>query len=229
MKAAFLSLLVLLGAMPLHAGDRPSFELTTLMGETYHGCRIIKVTPAGLTITYDSGVAKVPFELLGDAWKDLYHYDPEKARVYEEHEEAKRQEAEARRKEQLAALEKQKNQQMTELMKTEHQREEFEAKLAREQAEAAARARQTPPLAPYPPDGTVPQVPPISQVYTPGQTDTTMGGGGPGYPPAYNTGLPYVYTPGYVYPPAYVVPFAPRFPLRPGMSRRPGPGMPVTH
>ena len=137
-------MLILLSSVPLRAADRTPFELTTLLGETYHGCRILKVTPEAMTIVYDNGVSKVPFELLGDAWKELYHYDPDKAHEFAEHEEAKRQAAEERRREELKALDKQKNQQMTELLKSEHQRDEFEARLAKDQADAAAKATATP-------------------------------------------------------------------------------------
>jgi len=218
--------LMLLGAVSLRAGDRKPFELTTLMGETYHGCRIIKVTPEALTIIYDSGVSKVPFELLGDSWRELYHYDPEKAHEYAEQEEAKRKEVEARRQEALKAMEKQKDQQLTDLMRMEQQRQEFEAKMAKEQAEAAAKAAATPPqLAPFPGDGPVPENPPIGQVYTPGQTSGTTSGGSY-YPPGYTTGFPYVYGPGNVYPPSVVVPPSVRPPFRgPGMGMR-RPGMP---
>jgi hypothetical protein len=226
MKAALLVSLMVLGAVSLRGGDRKPFELTTLMGETYHGCRIIKVTPEALTIIYDSGVSKVPFELLGDSWKELYHYDPEKAHEYAEQEEAKRKEAEARRLEALKVAEKPNDPQMSDLVKMEHQRQEFEAKMAKEQAEAAAKAAAVPPqLVPFPGDGTVPQNPPIGPVYTPGQTDVPMNGG-VYYPPGYTTGNPYVYTPGYVYPPVVVVP-PPRPPFRGpglGMNRRPGRG-----
>ncbi len=47
MKTAILSMLMMLSTMTLRASDKTSFDLTTLLGETYHNCRIIKVTPGG--------------------------------------------------------------------------------------------------------------------------------------------------------------------------------------
>lgn len=216
-------MLIFLSATSLRAGERTPFELTTLLGETYHNCRILKVTPAALTVAYDSGVAKVPFDLLGDAWRDLYHYDPEKARNFMDREEEKRKQAEAKQKEHMRAVEEQRNQTMALLVKADKQREAMEAKLAKDQAEAAAKAAATPPsLAPYPGDPAVPQNPPITNIYTPNQPVT-----GGGYPPAYDAGSGYSgggypyggYVPGYVYPPVIVTP---RPPMR-------GPGMPGHH
>jgi hypothetical protein len=208
--------------MNLRAGDRTPFDLTTMLGETYHNCRILKVTPAALTVAYDNGVAKVSFDLLGDAWKDLYHYDPEKARRFLDREEEKRRQAEAKLRERMRAIEDQRNEHMSELVKLDKQREALEAKVAKEQADAAAKAASTPPaLAPYPGDPAVPQNPPISNIYTPNQPVT-----GDGYPPAYNAGsgyqgssYPFGYTPGYVYPPTIA---RPRPPMR-------GPGFPGHH
>jgi hypothetical protein len=237
MKTALFSMLMLLSTMALRAADRNTFDLTTLLGETYHGCRIIKVTPAALTVAYDNGVSKVSFELLGDSWRELYHYDPDKAREYAEREEAKRQQAEARLREIKYGIEQARNQQMNELIKAERDREALENKLVKEQSDADAKADpdakaapaappQPPVLAPFPGDPVIPQNPPISNIYTPGQATTGVDPGQTS--PGVNTtgsstgGYPFSYGTGYVYPPMV---FPPRPPFRgPGMGRRGGPG-----
>src|ERR1700755_779728 len=122
MKGALLAMLIFLSTTSLRAGERTPFELTNLLGETYHNCRILKVTPAALTVAYDNGVAKVPFDLLGDAWRDLYHYDPEKARNFMDREEEKRKQAEEKQKEHMRAVEEQRNESMALLVKADKQR-----------------------------------------------------------------------------------------------------------
>lgn len=248
MKGALLAVLAVMGMMPLHAADRTPFELTTLLGETYHNCRIIKATPAGLTVVYDAGVAKVPFEILGDTWRDLYHYDPEKARRYNEHEEAKRIEGEARLRKVQHSIEVQRNKQMNALVKAEAEREAMETRLLKEQAEAAAKASGSaappasspPPPAPFPGDP-VPVGAPISNPYTPNQpvtSETSVGTTGVDWTTGnvYTGGyVPYVYTPGYVVPPPRMRPPLNNlngFPSRGGSSglggrRSVGPGVGV--
>ena len=65
------------------------FDLTTTLGEKFKNCRITKVTPEGLTIVHDRGVARLSFALLGDELKQQFDYDPATAREYAKAEQEK--------------------------------------------------------------------------------------------------------------------------------------------
>lgn len=150
-------------------GEKP-FELTTLLGETYHRCHLIKATPAALTVSHESGVSKVPFQILSDTWREKFHYDEEKAREFEKEEADKRQVAEARRQKLIKERDKELNTQMKQLSATEKKQAEEEAQRI---------ANRTPALAPFPGD-------PVNQVVT--RTEIVV-------PPVSVLGTPY--TPNY--------------------------------
>ena len=174
----------------------PTFDLTTIYGETFHGCRIYKVTPATVDVVYDSGVAKIKFEVLDESWREHFHYDPEKARAYQERQVARDKVATAKlnelRKKQEAAQAK-----MLQLVAS-MQQKQAEADLQRQQAQTDTDvvtddATPLPPLAPYPGDPSappppapaagaqppygplVPPLPPLGPVYTPGSTSPPPG------------------------------------------------------
>ena len=65
-----------------------SVVLVTKLGTVYHGFRIERVDPAGLTISYvpnvgGLGMEKVPFNLFPNDWQRRYGYDPEKAAKFD--------------------------------------------------------------------------------------------------------------------------------------------------
>jgi hypothetical protein len=74
------------------------FQLTTLKGDTYENCYILKRTPEGLSVLHDKGVTKISFVVLGDEWRKKYRYDATKAAEFVK--------AETERKEQLIASER---------------------------------------------------------------------------------------------------------------------------
>src|SRR5438046_975889 len=101
MKFSLLLALISLSATALRAvdgEDQKPFELTTLLGETFHACRIIKATPEAITVAHDKGVTKVPFDNLRDEWKVLFHYTPAKAREFLKEEQQRLAAAEVKRR-----------------------------------------------------------------------------------------------------------------------------------
>lgn len=93
MKTTVLLVLMMMSATGLRSlggDDQKPFDLTTLLGETFERCRIIKVTPDAITVTHDRGVSKIPFENLDDGWKKRFHYSQEKAGAFRKEEEARR-------------------------------------------------------------------------------------------------------------------------------------------
>jgi hypothetical protein len=112
MKTTVLLAFILLNVVnpSVSGGDeQPPFELTTLLGETFQHCRILKATPEGITVSHDNGVSKIPFDNLNDEWKKKFHYSPEKARAFQKEEAARR--AMAEEKERQLRREYEKNQQ----------------------------------------------------------------------------------------------------------------------
>lgn len=101
MKITVLLVLAVLSMTGLSASsgdDQKPFGLTTLLGETFQHCRIIKVTPEAITVSHDSGVSKIPFEHLSDEWKKRFHYSPEKADAFQKEEAVRRAIAEEKRR-----------------------------------------------------------------------------------------------------------------------------------
>ena len=70
--------LVSLGTSGLAAAE----DLSTTDGKSYTNVTVTKVEPDGLSITHDTGSAKVPFAKLSEALQKKYSYDPVKAEAY---------------------------------------------------------------------------------------------------------------------------------------------------
>jgi hypothetical protein len=196
MKSKLLMAAAILLAAVLPAADfdgKKPFRLTTLLGETFENCRILKVTPDGISVAHDVGVSKIPFTNLSDEWKALFHYDPEKAREFREEEERKRAAANAKLREVQREYEKVQTKQMAELALAESKRAALAEKIAKQQAEDLRAASGTAPggLVPLPGDVSpavgmsigagvptitpgspviIPQTTPLGQPYTPGVT-----------------------------------------------------------
>lgn len=232
MKFLLMTILGLLMMSGLRAADNEEqkpFDLTTLLGQTYKNCHIMKATPEALTLVHDNGVSKVSFEQLSDEWKLKFNYNPAKAREFAIAEDAKRQEIEDKKKAMNAVRERKESEEIAKLAEAEKKRLAEEAIRVKEQADAAK-------AAPFvgPPfnqvtsttEAVVPAFAPISQVYSPGSSTSQRfiireGGGyyqsgGYGttyvYPPIYG----YPYTGGYVCPP--VIPICPHPVVRPNIS-----------
>jgi hypothetical protein len=205
-----LSAMLLTGAQaaPEEEAGKP-FQLTTLTGDKYKNCRILKVTPEAMTVMHDAGVSKISFEILSDEWRTKFRYDPAKAEEFAKVEEQRAKEAAEKREVAMKKQQLREEEQMDILMARERQR------LAAEKATAEL----GPPLAPAPLPGdatpqlgttgtsqpveeVVPSLSPITQVYTPGAgTYRTYG----------RDRYSYLYSGFYGYPyfPIYNVPICP--------------------
>lgn len=184
--------------------DQP-FMLKTTFGDTYHNCRVLKVTPETVTIMHELGVTKIGLELLSPDLQKKLQYDPVKAREFAKAEATKRESEAAHQRELKAKRDQEQRALMSDLAAREKAEVEAEAKRAREHAEALKLA-----TAPAATGGTapvmqtevvVPAMAPITQVYSPGanrsRTFTTRDGityygDGAAYSPWYG-GYPYVY------------------------------------
>ncbi|HSI62566.1 MAG TPA: hypothetical protein VLE43_05590 [Candidatus Saccharimonadia bacterium] len=187
------------------------FQLTTLTGDKYKNCRILKVTPEAMTVMHDAGVTKIGFDVLGEEWRTKFRYDPAKAEEF------------AKTQQQLAKEEAAKRQAAAEKRQV-REEEQMDILVARERQRLAAEkaaAELGPPLAPAPLPGdatpnlgantpvtpmeeVVPSLSPITQVYTPGAgTYRTYGRDRYGY--LYSGSGFY----GYPYFPIYSVPYCP--------------------
>lgn len=148
------------------------FVLTTLGGETYKNCRIMKVTPAAVTVMHEGGIAKIPFELLDETWRKKFHFDPARAQAFNETQTEQNKKAEEAR---LAAVKQRREEELRYM-------EQLQALEKRQRAEEEATTLLGPPLAPAPLPGdptpqlgteiyveeAVPAMAPLGQVYTPG-------------------------------------------------------------
>lgn len=176
MKTVLMLALAALLVSGVRAADQEEprpFQLTTLAGDRYLNCRIVKSTPEALTVMHDRGVTKISFELLTDEWRARYRYDPAKARKFAREEAERLREAEERR---TALMERR-------LREEERMMDSLVAKERQRLAEEKALAALGPPLAPAPLPGdatphlgmaqaqpmeeVVPTFTPITQVYTP--------------------------------------------------------------
>lgn len=200
------------------------FDLTTTLGEKYKNCRISKVTPEGLTIVHEGGVARLSFEVLGEELKQQFRYDPVKAQGFAAAEQAKQKAAETKRAELNRKREHSEEDQLAELAAAERKRLEADARATKEYHDAI-KAAQTPPapLAPLPGDATpalsqttsqpimqtevvVPTLTPVGDPYTPtkirSQTYVYPGGyyGGGYMPYGYGYGYGGYYQPVYGHP-----------------------------
>ncbi|TLD70572.1 hypothetical protein FEM03_12705 [Phragmitibacter flavus] len=174
MKTALAMVLAILSqALPLSAEENqnpvePSrFDISTLSGEIYKNSRLIKVTPADLTVMHDAGVAKIGFENLNPTWQQKFGYDPAKADAYREKIAIQNREAEDRR--QQLSLQRERTERLA------------IAKIEAEERRLAAQSKDPAPLAPLPgeenrpllpaPTTTVeiiPSAPPLGAVHDPG-------------------------------------------------------------
>lgn len=114
MKTTFMLVFILTGLTLLRAADgdnQKPFNLTTLAGESYQNCRIVKSTPEGITILHDRGTTRIPFEKLNDDWKKRFDYNPEKAAAYQKAETTRRALAEERQHQLQVEREKNRNKQ----------------------------------------------------------------------------------------------------------------------
>lgn len=57
-------------------------QIKTASGKTYQDVRITKVTPSGISIIHESGVARIPLKDLPDDLKTKFGYDPSKAEAH---------------------------------------------------------------------------------------------------------------------------------------------------
>lgn len=222
MKTTLVSVFTALLVTVLPAVDTSKpFDLTTKTGEKFKNCRITKVTPDGISLMHDGGVAKVGFEMLDDAWKNLFHYDPAKAREFAEAEAVRQKDAEVKRAAMSRERERLEEQQLAAIAAAERRRLEAEAKSV--EALKAANAPITP-SASLPGDATpalsqpvmqteavVPTVTPVGDPYTPTKIRSSThvwpdSYSGHGYAP-YSYGYGY-YQPVYSYP-GYVTPRPP--------------------
>ena len=70
-------------------------DLTTTEGKTYSDVKVTKVEPDGLSITHQTGTAKVPFIKLSEELRKKHGYDAEKAEAYQKEQARKRAELDA--------------------------------------------------------------------------------------------------------------------------------------
>jgi hypothetical protein len=110
-------------------------SITTLSGKKYSGATVTRVEPDGLSITYDDGLAKIPFTDLAPEIRTKYGYDPQKAAEW------KAQIADAQRKAVIRQQEAQRAEQQRKAALAQRQAEEAERR-ATEQQQAAKQAAQ---------------------------------------------------------------------------------------
>lgn len=93
-----LAVIALLSAVcaPLHA---ESVNVVTRTGKTYQNCRVLQVSPDGVTFRHATGIARVLFVDMNEAGQEQFGYDPAKTKAYEakvKEERAKAREAAAK-------------------------------------------------------------------------------------------------------------------------------------
>jgi hypothetical protein len=160
-------------AAPEEETGKP-FQLTTLTGDTYKNCRILKVTPETMTVMHDAGVSKISFENLSDEWRTKFRYDPAKAEEFARAEEQRAKEAAEKREVAMKKQQLREEEKMDILVARERQRlaaEKAAAELGPPLAPAPLPGDATPQLgtgASQPVEEIVPSLSPITQVYTPG-------------------------------------------------------------
>jgi hypothetical protein len=132
------------------------FKVTTSYGDTYHNCKVLKLTPEAVTLMHEQGVTKIGLELLPPELQKKFDYQPEKAREYALAEQVKKEKAEA-----AAAVLKEKRDRAAE--------EQMAALAAAEKARAEAAANlPLPPSVARQGNFDLPTNAPIHEVYTPG-------------------------------------------------------------
>lgn len=58
-------------------------DLTTVQGRSYQNCKILKVSPDGVTFRHTKGVARILFSDMTTASQKEFGYDPDKERAFE--------------------------------------------------------------------------------------------------------------------------------------------------
>ncbi len=142
MKAVTLAVLFALPIMPVLAETQSPFvaSITTVYGETFKNCQIIKATPAALTVVHDNGVAKLGFDLLNAHWRTAFKYDPREARKFVAQEAEERRETEILRKQLNERREREEERFLAEIAEEESRRVAEQDAREREMAEQAAQA-----------------------------------------------------------------------------------------
>lgn len=60
-----------------------SVNVVTRNGKTFQNCRVLQVSPDGVTFRHASGIAKVLFVDMNEAGQEKFGYDPAKTKAYE--------------------------------------------------------------------------------------------------------------------------------------------------
>ncbi len=227
MKTSFILVIItsLVTTLSFAAVTTAPFDLTTKLGEKFKNCRVTKITPEGLTVVHDGGVARLSFSVLDEELRKYFNYDPVKAREYAAAEQAKAKVAEEKRMELNRQREMNEEDQLAALAAAERKRLQADARATKEYQDAI-KAAQTPtaPLAPLPGDPTpslspgstapvmqtevvVPELAPIGDPYSPtkirSQTYILPNGYVGGYAPYGGYGYGYGYGYGGYYQPVY--------------------------
>lgn len=191
MKTTLLALLSGVLVATASAGDLADFtgqpfKLTTNFGDTYYGCRVVKVTPETVTIMHEQGVTKIGLDLLSPDLQKKFNYDPLKAREYARAEQEKKDQEVARARSLKEKRDREERTMMAGLMAAEKRQLQEQADREQARRDAARTATQpTQPLAAMPGDPTpllgspapaaavmqvesaVPTFAPITEVYSP--------------------------------------------------------------
>lgn len=81
--------------MSFAVGPVTAEDLSTTDGKSYTNVTVTKVEPDGLSITHDTGSAKVPFTKLSEDLQKKHGYDPAKAEAYTKEQAQRRAELDA--------------------------------------------------------------------------------------------------------------------------------------
>ncbi len=65
------------------AFSAPAADLTTTNGRTFRECKVLKVSPDGVTFRHEKGMAKVLFSEMTDASQQAFGYDPQKEKAHQ--------------------------------------------------------------------------------------------------------------------------------------------------
>ncbi|MBL9116609.1 MAG: hypothetical protein JNJ83_16500 [Verrucomicrobiaceae bacterium] len=74
---------LLLALMLSLTGAARAADLMTVQGRSYQNCRILKVSPDGVTFRHTKGVARILFSDMTTASQKEFGYDPDKERAFE--------------------------------------------------------------------------------------------------------------------------------------------------
>ncbi len=74
--------LALSAAVSATAGESGTLTISTVTGQTYQNCRVLKAYPHALAFAHSRGIAQVTFTQLAPEWREKYHYDEAAATAY---------------------------------------------------------------------------------------------------------------------------------------------------